>query len=257
MGFEPTTPGSTDQCSNQLSYTHHSFYPSNSRATAIVGERVGRVKVAIDAQNARPVYSDWMPNKRLLDKSADRKQEILQAAGRLFSQKGFHATSMRDLAKAVNLQGGSLYAHIESKEDLLFELVSQAAAAFMAQAQSVDAQLKPLLRIQALVRGHLEVMVSELANATVFFHEWKFLDDPFQQQITDLRDAYEAHFRAAIEAGVKSGDFKVKDIRLATLFILSALNGTYLWYKPEGSLSLEGISEHYNALILQTLGYTL
>ncbi len=182
-----------------------------------------------------------------------RRSEILQAAGQLFSTQGFHATSMRDLAKAVNLQGGSLYAHIESKEALLFELVNRAADDFFKTAQKVPTQLEPKKRLTGLVRGHLEVMLHELENATVFFHEWKFLSPELARQITTRRDEYESVFRQTIQAGIASGDFEVSDVGLATRFILSALNGTYHWYNPSGKLGLEGLSKHYCTLIFQTL----
>lgn len=195
-----------------------------------------------------------MANKRSFEgRNAGRKSEILDAAGQLFSRQGFHATSMRDLAKAVNLQGGSLYAHIESKEELLFELVNRAADEFLAAAEAIPARLSPKQRLERLVRGHLEVIVRELPNATVFFHEWKFLAPELQAQITQRRNAYEAHFQQIIEAGIESGDFQVEDARLATLFVLSALNWTYHWYRPGGKLSLEGLSKHYFRLILASL----
>lgn len=189
----------------------------------------------------------------MFGKSQNRRSEILYAAGQLFSQQGFHATSMRDLAKAVNLQGGSLYAHIESKEELLFELVNRAADKFLASAEAVSARLGPKNRLERLVKGHLQVIVQELPNATVFFHEWRFLSPKLQTKIVTRRDAYQAHFHKTIEEGVKTGDFQVEDSQLATLFILSALNWTYHWYHPGGKLSLDGLSKHYFNLILATL----
>ena len=204
-----------------------------------------------------------MANKRLLeeqsskqssDKSSDRRLEILEAAGQLFSAQGFHATSMRDLARAVNLQGGSLYAHIESKEELLFELVNRAADGFLGGAEVIPESLPPKERLERLIEGHLEVIVRELDNATVFFHEWKFLNPNLQKQITERRDAYEQHFRQTIEGGIESGDFKVEDVRVATLFVLSALNWTYHWYRPSGKLTLTALSRHYRDLIFRTLG---
>lgn len=185
---------------------------------------------------------------------ANRRSEILNAAGQLFSRQGFHATSMRDLAKAVNLQGGSLYAHIQSKEEVLFELVNRAADEFLSSAEAVPSDLSPREQLERLVRGHLEVIVRELDNATVFFHEWKFLNPELQRQITARRDAYEAHFRRVIEAGAQQGQFQVEDVRLATLFVLSALNWTYHWYRPGGKLTLEALSSHYCKLIFRTLG---
>jgi AcrR family transcriptional regulator len=184
----------------------------------------------------------------------NRRDEILDAAGQLFSRQGFHATSMRDLARAVNLQGGSLYAHIESKEEVLFELVNRAADGFLSSAEMIPANLTPGERLERLIRGHLEVMVRELDNATVFFHEWKFLNPVLQSKITARRDAYEGHFRKTLEAGVASGQFQVEDVRLATLFVLSALNWTYHWYRPGGKLTLDSLSRHYRDLVFKTLG---
>jgi AcrR family transcriptional regulator len=185
---------------------------------------------------------------------ANRRDEILDAAGQLFSRRGFHATSMRDLARAVNLQGGSLYAHIESKEELLFELVNRAADEFLSCAEAIPAELSPKEQLERLVYGHLEVIVRELDNATVFFHEWKFLNPELQRKITARRDAYEAHFRRIISAGVQQGQFQVEDVRLAGLFVLSALNWTYHWYRPDGELTLESLAQQYCRLIFRTLG---
>ncbi|RMH57729.1 MAG: TetR family transcriptional regulator [Deinococcus-Thermus bacterium] len=183
-----------------------------------------------------------------------RRDEILSAAGRLFSRRGFHATSMRDLARAVNLQGGSLYAHIASKEEVLFELVNRAADQFLSVAQAIPEDLPAKERLTRLVRAHLQVIARELDNATVFFHEWKFLRPELQEKIKARRDEYEGHFRQIIEAGVKQGEFEVEDVRLAALFVLSALNWTYHWYRPEGKLTLEELAQAYSNLILRTLG---
>jgi AcrR family transcriptional regulator len=198
-----------------------------------------------------------VPNNRLFEEGkekASRRDEILDAAGQLFSRQGFHATSMRDLARAVNLQGGSLYAHIQSKEEVLFELVNRAADEFLSCAEAIPEHLPPKERLERLIHGHLDVIVRELDNATVFFHEWKFLNPDLQSKIKARRDAYEGHFRKIIEAGVRSGQFQVEDVRLATLFVLSALNWTYHWYRPGGKLTLESLSRHYCDLVFRTLG---
>jgi len=184
----------------------------------------------------------------------NRRDEILDAAGQLFSRRGYYATSMRDLAQAVNLQGGSLYAHIESKQEVLFELVNRAADKFLCKAEAIPNHLSPLERLERLIQGHLEVMVLELDNATVFFHEWRFLDPELQTQIIARRDAYEGHFRTTIEAGARSGQFQVEDVRLTALFVLSALNWTYHWYRPGGRLTLELLSSQYRDLVFRAVG---
>jgi AcrR family transcriptional regulator len=183
----------------------------------------------------------------------DRRSQILQMAGHLFSQRGYHATSIRDLAKALNLQGGSLYAHIASKEELLLEVVRQAAARFQEVLKSLP-QAGPKEKMVALVKGHLRVIAEELPRATVFFHEWKHLSPPLLEEAKALRDRYEEGVQRVIAEGVEQGVFRVANPRLATLFVLSALNWTYQWYRPEGPMSLEELAEAYAQMVLKALG---
>ncbi|WP_022798681.1 TetR/AcrR family transcriptional regulator [Thermus islandicus] len=183
----------------------------------------------------------------------DRRSQILQMAGHLFSQRGYHATSIRDLAKALNLQGGSLYAHIASKEELLLEVVRQAAERFQKVLEALPPE-DPVARMKALVKGHLRVIAEELPRATVFFHEWKHLSPPLLEEAKALRRRYEEGVQGVIAEGVEKGVFRVEDLRLATLFVLSALNWTYQWYRKDGPLSLEALAEAYAGMLLRALG---
>lgn len=184
----------------------------------------------------------------------DRRSEILQTAGQLFRESGYHATSMRDIASKLELRGSSLYTHISSKEELLWEIVNHAADTFMAQAQACISIDDPLARLDALLRGHLEVIMQELPRATVFFHDWKFLSADLRSQIVARRDAYEAYFRQAIRDGVAAGCLHVDDSELATLFVLSSLNWSYQWLQSEGRLPFDTLSQRYSHFILRGLG---
>ncbi|MFO7544825.1 MAG: TetR/AcrR family transcriptional regulator [Trueperaceae bacterium] len=183
-----------------------------------------------------------------------RRAEIVAAAGSLFRDHGYHATSMRDLAKRLNLQGGSLYAHIGSKEELLWEIVDAAAEAFMTAADTVDPTLPAPERLRGLVRGHLGVVVDELEHATVFFHEWTHLRPDLRQRIVERRDAYQDHFRRAVRDGVRDGSFAVDDADLATLLVLSTLNWSYQWLDPGGRLDLDALTHAYATFLLRALG---
>jgi TetR/AcrR family transcriptional regulator, cholesterol catabolism regulator len=183
-----------------------------------------------------------------------RRAEIVAAAGSLFRDHGYHATSMRDLAKRLNLQGGSLYAHIGSKEELLWEIVDAAAAAFLAAAEAVDPTLPAPERLRGLVHGHLQVVVDELEHATVFFHEWTHLRPDLRRRIVERRDAYQDHFRRAVHDGVRDGSFMVDDADLATLLVLSTLNWSYQWLDPAGRLDLDALTDAYATFLLRALG---
>lgn len=183
----------------------------------------------------------------------DRRQEILSTAGGLFRTRGYHATSMRDIARSLGVQGSSLYAHIASKEEMLWEIVQQAATAFLAEAEAVDSGLEPRARLARLIRGHLAVMGRERPNAAVFFHEWRFLSPELREQVIAWRDRYEAHFRAAVADGADSGAFRVDDPKLAAVFVLSVLNWSYQWYRQDGALDLDALTERFTALTLNAL----
>jgi len=177
----------------------------------------------------------------------------LNAAGRLFSERGYHATSVREIARQLDLQGGSLYAHIVSKEEILFQIVERAAERFERVARTLP-EGRPREKVCAFVQGHLRVIVEELPYATVFFHEWKFLSEPYKTRIRELRDRYEGALRALIEEGVRQGDFRVEDPDLATKFVLGALNWTYQWYSPSGRLGPEALGRGFCSFVLGALG---
>lgn len=188
--------------------------------------------------------------------TVDRRDEIVEAAGRLFSESGYHTTSMRDLARAVNLQGGSLYSHISSKDEVLFEIVTRAADEFLESAALVSTNLPPDQRMAALIQGHLRVMAHEIRHATVFFQDWRYLSPERRSIIAGRRDEYEAYFRETIAAGSETGAFRVESPALAAIFVLSTLNWIYQWYDPAGALSPDELARQYTRMLLGALGAT-
>ncbi|MER3420124.1 MAG: TetR/AcrR family transcriptional regulator [Chloroflexota bacterium] len=194
-------------------------------------------------------------NRSLGTVERSRRATILEAAKRLFAERGYHATSVRDIAAAVDLQGGSLYAHIASKEELLWELVSSAAARFVSGAAAVEAaEPDPRQRLRRLVEAHVAVMTDDPANAVVFHHEWRALPPPRREAIAAQRRAYEAIFRRAIEDGVRAGVFHAPDPKFVTLLVLSLGNWLYQWYRPDGPLTPAQISARFMELIERALG---
>src|SRR5512141_3087375 len=105
-----------------------------------------------------------------------RRQQIEDAASTLFRERGYAATSVRDIAQALNMQGGSLYAHVASKEDVLWSIVIRAAARFHAAVDPVAASsAPPAERLRSMIRAHVDVVTSTQRDAAVFLHEWRLL----------------------------------------------------------------------------------
>lgn len=189
-----------------------------------------------------------------IDPVRTRREQIERAAGALFSQRGYPATSMRDIARQVDLQGGSLYAHIAAKEDLLWAIVIRAADAFAGEVDPIATATGPASeRLRAMIRAHLRVLVSQLSSATVFFQDWRHLSEPRRAEVLRRRDEYEALFRRVIAEGVASGELATPDPRLAAIYLLSALNGVAGWYRPSGAWTADDVSGAYADLLLDGL----
>ncbi|MFN2487824.1 MAG: TetR/AcrR family transcriptional regulator [Acidimicrobiia bacterium] len=173
------------------------------------------------------------------------REDVVKAASRLFAAQGYHGTSMRDLAREVGVLGSSLYSHIESKEDLLVEVVEIGAALFQASAAKALARGgdgAELLR--SLVRGHIDVVLDHLDEARTFLFEADALDEVHRQRVVAARNDYETVFRAALETGRKDGSFRAGiDPKLAAILILSMLNAVERWYRPGGSLSRSALAD--------------
>ena len=184
-----------------------------------------------------------------------RRAELVRAAARLFSERGYHGTSMQHLADALGLQRGSLYAHIGSKEELLLDVVEEGAERFLErgrQAAGEDATAAD--RLRDFLAGHIATVVEHLDAATVFLNEWRYLSPDLRSLVQEKRDAYEALIRGIIEEGKASGEFRHDaDIRMASLAVLSVGNWVYAWYRPEGELGPQQIGESFADLLVKGL----
>ncbi len=185
-----------------------------------------------------------------------RRREIDNVASELFHANGYAATSVRDIARALDIQGASLYAHVASKEDVLWSIVDGAATAFESKADEAVADTAtsdPVERFAALVEAHVDVVTADPERASVFVTEWRHLSGDRRAAIAQRRDAYESRFRAVIEDGIAVGAFRPTDSALAATFILTALNGIATWYRPDGRLSADRIADHYVDLALRSV----
>src|SRR3954471_10339967 len=162
-----------------------------------------------------------------------RRNELTRQAARLFAEKGYHGTSIGDLADAMGVQKGSLYAHIDSKADLLWDVARDGAAAFHAALDGVDEALPVTEKIRLALRAHLRVVAEQLDIATVFIREWRYLEGDRREEFLAERRRYEDRFRSLYREGRELGELRTDlDDGTATLLALSAANWTYTWLKP-------------------------
>jgi AcrR family transcriptional regulator len=163
-----------------------------------------------------------------------RRNELTRQAARLFAEKGYHGTSIGDLAEAMGVQKGSLYAHIDSKADLLWEVARDGAAAFHAALDAVPDDASATEKIRLALRAHLRVVGEQLDVATVFIREWRYLEGERREEFLADRRRYEERFRALFREGRELGELRADlDDATATLLALSAANWAYTWIRPE------------------------
>src|SRR3982750_4015072 len=186
---------------------------------------------------------------------SSRRDDLTRIAARLFAEKGYHGTSTADLAEAMGVQKGSLYAHIESKADLLWEVARDGAAAFHAALDTVPDDAAPTDKIRPALQEHLRVVAEQLDVATVFIREWRYLDGERRDEFVAERRRYEERFRALYREGRELGELRTDlDDATATLLALSAANWAYTWLRP-GS-DTDELADRFTALLLDGMrGY--
>jgi AcrR family transcriptional regulator len=188
-----------------------------------------------------------------------RRRAIEDVASDLFRSRGYAGTSIRDIAGALQLQGASLYAHVTSKEDVLWAIVDRAATQFERAADAAEAEAEsirpgdPVEALSRLIRAHIGILTGDVGAASVFVHEWRALGPERRAAVLARRDAYEARFRGRIENGIASGAFGMTDPAIASTVLLTALNGVATWYEPDRRLSAARIADHIVDLSLRML----
>jgi AcrR family transcriptional regulator len=184
-----------------------------------------------------------------------RRKELTRQAARLFAEQGYHGTSMEDLASAMGVQKGSLYAHVRSKEDLLDEIAREGATAFHAALDEIDERLPAVEKLRFALRAHLRVVSEQLDVATVFVREWRYLEGERRGQFLAERRRYEERIRALFREGVEQSELRTDlDVTVAALVFLSAANWAYTWLQP--GRDTDGLADRFFELLVDGMrGY--
>jgi AcrR family transcriptional regulator len=156
----------------------------------------------------------------------------------------------------MGVQKASLYAHIESKQDLLYATMSDGAAAFHGGLDAIADDLPPAEKIRLAIRAHLRTVADQLDVATVFMREWRYLEGERREAVVAERRRYEERFRALFREGRDLGALRSDlDEAAAALLTLSALNWAYTWLVP--GRDTDDLADRFFALLIDgTRGYS-
>jgi AcrR family transcriptional regulator len=178
--------------------------------------------------------------------------EAIRKAGlRLIFEHGYEAMSLRQLAAEVGIQAGSLYNHISTKQELLFDLIQDHINELLRQLdRAMEGKQDPDEKLRAFVAFHVTYHMTRKREVFIANSELRSLEPKNYEAIVALRGAYEQRLATILAEGVEQGVFEVGDIQVATFAIIALLTGLCTWYRPGGRLTREAIIAAHEKLVL-------
>jgi AcrR family transcriptional regulator len=182
-----------------------------------------------------------------------RREEILHAALRAFRERGFHATTLDAIAEHLGVRKTALYHYFPDKEAILHACHRESLAELDRIVSESQGLGEPAQRLRHLIIEHVRVMTDTLDGSPLAF-EVSSLAPERQAEIIAGRDRYERELRRLIDQGIRAGDFRRVDSKVAAFAILGAINWVARWYRPEGALDADGIGAQFADQLVGGLG---
>jgi len=195
-----------------------------------------------------------MSGESLTPKGERREQEILQTAADLFFQKGFHATSLGDIARVVGMRKGGLYYYARTKDDLLFRVVEQGLRSMIEELQGIcNGEGGPEEKLRRAIENHIRAMDTRWSTLGVLLREDRAVAPQHRRSYIALRDDYEALFRRLVREGIDAGVFRACDPVMIARAILGMGCWMAVWYRPGGGQTAASIGSQFVDLIFEGL----
>src|ERR1700743_911644 len=193
---------------------------------------------------------------RTIGSHGPKTLEAIRRAGlRLIFEHGYEAMSLRQLASEGGIQAGSLYNHISTKQELLFDLVQDHINELLRQLdRALEGKDGPVEKLRAFVAFHVLYHMTKKREVFIANSELRSLEPKNYDAIVALRGAYEQRLAGILSEGVSDGVFEVADVQVATFAIISMLTGLCTWYRPGGRLTREAIVAAHEKLVLSGVG---
>ncbi len=194
-----------------------------------------------------------IPSRGVSD--SERARELQRAAAELFFTKGYEATTIREIARALRIKSASIYYHCESKEQILFEIIRSTMEQLTAGVRTVlDQESSPDRQLAGLVVHHVVLHALRPKETTLGETELRSLTGERRTQVLRMRDDYEGLVVGVLEDGARRGLFDVLDLKLSAYAIISQCTNVGIWYHEGGRLTLDEIASAYANLALRIVG---
>ena len=188
----------------------------------------------------------------LTKNKTEKLDQILKEAAKLFRQKGFGGTSMRDLAAQLGMEAASMYYHIGSKDEILEKICFEVANNYLEHLEEIEAQKTIHIdKLKELIRFHVRMMIINGPEVSVTNQDWKYLTKEKLTTFKELRKLYETRLETLISAGIEAGELAAVNPQIALFTILSSLRWVEYWWKPQRGISAKELENNIITLLLK------
>ncbi len=192
--------------------------------------------------------------KIITGKNGSKKNVIIRKASALFREKGFSATSMRDIAESIGVEAPSLYNHIESKNEILISICFSIARLFTDFLKEVEySSASNLSKIESIIRFHISIMIDEFESVYISNHEWKHLPEPHLGEFKNQRRNYRLRLAAILQKGIDKKEIRPVNANVSVHTILSAINGIEDWQKSGRKVDAKLIEKNIIQILIEGL----
>jgi len=169
-----------------------------------------------------------------------RQQEILDIAAQLISEKGYEATTVKDISSAIGRNQAIVYYYFEDKQTLLYDAMSAGLKKLMDSAKKIEKlHVSPEKKLELLIKEHINQLSGDRPAQSIAGSELRHLTPQNRRKFVASRDKYEKIFRDVIQEGVEQGKIRKADVKILGIFILQLISSTTRWYKSDGKYSLD------------------
>lgn len=187
-------------------------------------------------------------------RKASKKELILVKAAAMFREKGFPATSMRDLAESVGIEAASLYNHIRSKNEILEAICFEVANRFNAHLDEIEASnLTSIQKVETLLRFHINQMIENYESVYVSDREWKHLEEPYLSNFQSQRRNYRKKFTLIIQQGIEKKEIRPIDAATSILIMLHAVSGIESWHRSKTKITAQELEDNMITIMIDGL----
>jgi len=182
------------------------------------------------------------------------REKILAAAVQLFAQYGYHAATMRDIARISGIQAASIYYHYASKQALLVEIMDTHMRNLNANLQRIAQETLPIEeRLHEAIANHIRLHTTFKAEFFIIDTEIRALEQEQRGAILALRDQYEMLLQGLLREGMEEGIFRQVDIKVASYAVIAMCTEVATWFRPDGRLSVQQVIDMYSRMITEGL----